>query len=77
MATSSSFAQLLNDYLPVGLLREEYQRTDFLMSHLSRDDSWAGSVMQVPFLSGLEAARVNGEVRIREAAPESALETVA
>jgi hypothetical protein len=44
-----TFADMLNEYLPHDLLREELMKRDYLLSKIMPDDSFRGSNIQVPF----------------------------
>lgn len=49
MATTRSFSDMLNEYLPLELLKEEYIKRDWLMSNVNQDESWKGGQLIVPF----------------------------
>lgn len=49
MATSRQFQDMLNDYLPNQLLREEIQKRDYILSNCQKDESWLGGDSIVPF----------------------------
>lgn len=49
MATTRSFSAMLNEYLPLDLLKEEYIKRDYLMSKVNHDESWKGGDLIVPF----------------------------
>jgi hypothetical protein len=49
MATTRTFQDMLNEYLPNELLKEEFVKRDFLMSKIEKDDSWKGGQLIVPF----------------------------
>lgn len=49
MATTRSFNDMLNEYLPVELLKEEYIKRDWLMSNANIDEGWKGGQLVVPF----------------------------
>lgn len=44
MGTSRSFQNMLNDFLPNDLLKEEAIKRDFILSKVEKDDSWIGAV---------------------------------
>jgi hypothetical protein len=49
-ATSRSFQDMINDYLPNELLKEELVKRDFLLSKVEKDDGWSGQGdLIVPF----------------------------
>lgn len=49
MATTVSFSDMLNQYLPLDLLKHEYMKRDYLMSRVTHDESWKGGTLVVPF----------------------------
>lgn len=49
MATNRDFSSLLNQYLPLDLLKQEYIKRDYLMSKVTMDESWKGGDLIVPF----------------------------
>lgn len=49
MSTNRTFQDMLNEYLPNELLREELTKRDFLLSKIEKDDSWKGGALIVPF----------------------------
>lgn len=49
MATSSNFQNMLNQYLPLELLKQELLKRDYLMNRVQHDESWKGGSLQVPF----------------------------
>lgn len=49
MATTRSFNELLNDYLPLDLLKNEYMKRDYLLTKCNMDESWKGGDLIVPF----------------------------
>jgi hypothetical protein len=49
MGTTRTFQDMLNEYLPNELLREEFVKRDFLLSKIEKDDSWLGGNLVVPF----------------------------
>lgn len=52
MATNRSFDNMLNEYLPNELLKEEFQKDNYLFEKLDRDDNWTGQGdLIVPFKS--------------------------
>lgn len=42
MATNRDFSSLLNQYLPIDLLKQEYMKRDYLMTKVNMDESWKG-----------------------------------
>lgn len=49
MSTTRSFQDMLNDYLPNKLLKEEMIKRDYILSNIEKDDSWKGGKIRVPF----------------------------
>lgn len=49
MATARSFNDMLNEYLPNKLLKEELVKRNWLLKNIQRDDSWKGGQVIVPF----------------------------
>jgi hypothetical protein len=55
--TTRSFSDMLNEYLPNRLLKEELLKRNWLLQNVQRDDSWAGGKIIVPF-KGARASSV-------------------
>lgn len=49
MATTRTFQDMLNEYLPNELLKEEFVKRDYVMSKVEKDNSWLGGSLIVPF----------------------------
>lgn len=49
MATNRTFQDMLNEFLPNKLLKEELVRRDYLLSKVEKDNSWKGGTLIVPF----------------------------
>ena len=49
MATNRSFQNMLNEYLPNELLKEELIKRDYLLTKVDKDDGWLGGNLVVPF----------------------------
>ena len=49
MPTNRDFNALLNEYLPLDLLKNEYMKRDYLMTRVNHDESWKGGQLIVPF----------------------------
>ena len=49
MSTTRSFQDMLNEYLPYSLLKEEFVRRDYLMSKVDKKNDWKGGKLIVPF----------------------------
>jgi hypothetical protein len=51
MGTTQTFSAMLNQYLPIELLKMEYVKRDYLMQRVNMDESWKGGTLVVPFQS--------------------------
>lgn len=49
MATNRDFQSMLNQYLPLDLLRQEFIKRDYLMQRVNHDEGWKGGELIVPF----------------------------
>lgn len=49
MATNRDFQAMLNQYLPLDLLKQEFIKRDYLMQKVDHDESWKGGDLIVPF----------------------------
>lgn len=49
MATTRTFQDMLNDYLPNELLKEEFVKRDYLLSKIEKQNDWMGGTLVVPF----------------------------
>lgn len=49
MATSRDFQDMLNEYLPNGLLKKEIIEMDYFLKNVEKDDTWLGGDLIVPF----------------------------
>lgn len=49
MATSRDFQSMLNEFLPIELLKAEMMKRDYLLQRAEMDDSWTGGNLVVPF----------------------------
>lgn len=49
MATVQTFSNMLNEYLPNELLREELIKRDYLLNKIDKDDGWLTGNLVVPF----------------------------
>lgn len=49
MATNKDFQSMLNQYLPMDLLKQEFIKRDYLMQKVTHDESWKGGELIVPF----------------------------
>jgi hypothetical protein len=60
--TTRSFGNMLNDYLANDLLKEEFQKDNYLFEKLDRDDNWSGQGdLIVPFKSaGASSVKFGG-----------------
>ena len=57
MATTRTFQDMLNEYLPNRLLAEELIRRDWYLNNVQKDNNWKGGKLIVPF-TGAEASSV-------------------
>lgn len=57
MATSRSFSNMLNEYLPNSLLAEDMIKRNYFLQNVERDESWLGGKLIVPF-KGASASTV-------------------
>ncbi len=53
MATSRTFSNMLNEYLPYNLLLEELKKRDWAFKNIEMDNSWKGGQLIVPFLGAV------------------------
>ncbi len=49
MAIDRTFQDMLNEYLPYELLKNEYMKRDWFLKNVEKDDSWCGGELIVPF----------------------------
>lgn len=49
MGTTRTFQDMLNEYLPNELLKEEFVKRDYLLTKIEKDNSWLGGNLVVPF----------------------------
>lgn len=49
MATTRTFSDMLNDYLPNELLKEELQKRNYVLNRVEKDDNWKSGPLIVPF----------------------------
>ncbi len=57
MSTSRSFQAMLNEYLPLELLNNEWQKRDYVYQKVTKKDDWKGGSLVVPF-EGQQASSV-------------------
>lgn len=61
MATDRSFQDMLNEYLPNKLLKEELIKRDYILTNVQKDDMWKGGKLIVPFkASGASSIKMGG-----------------
>lgn len=61
MATTRTFQDMLNEYLPNRLLREELVKRDYVLNRVEKDDKWKGGKLIVPFKgSGASSVKFGG-----------------
>ncbi len=70
MATTRSFSDMLNEYLPNRLLKEELLKRSWVLENVQKDNSWEGSKIIVPFrgtqASSLSFGALTGSTDIAE-----------
>ena len=60
-ATDRSFQDMLNEYLPNSLLKEELIKRDYILSTCEKDNKWKGGKIIVPFKAqGASSIKVGG-----------------
>lgn len=57
MGTSRVFQNMLNEFLPNDLLKEELTKRDWILQNVETDNSWLGGTLIVPF-KGIQASSV-------------------
>jgi hypothetical protein len=61
MSTNRSFQDMLNEYLPNKLLKEEMIKRDYILSNCEKDESWKGGKIIVPFkAAGASSIKMGG-----------------
>ena len=61
MATTRSFQDMLNEYLPDNLLKEELIKRDYVLTKVNKDNNWKGGQIIVPFkAAGASSVKFNG-----------------
>lgn len=61
MSTTRTFQDMLNEYLPNKLLKEEMIKRDYILSNIEKDDKWKGGKTPVPFkAAGSSSIRMGG-----------------
>lgn len=72
MATTRTFQDMLNEYLPNDLLREELVDRSYLLNKVKKDNSWLGGNLIVPFegatASSISFGSLTAAANIAEAA---------
>ena len=53
MATTRTFSNMLNEYLPTELLFQDIKKRDWLLSNVEADESWLGGNLIIPFLGAV------------------------
>lgn len=53
MATTRSFSNMLNEYLPEKLLLDELKKRNWALQNIEQDDSWLGGNLVIPFLGAV------------------------
>lgn len=49
MSTNRVFQNMLNEYSPNKLLKEELIKRDYILTNIEKDQSWKGGKLNVPF----------------------------
>jgi transcriptional/translational regulatory protein YebC/TACO1 len=62
MSTERSFDNMLKEYLPYQLLREEMTKRDYFLSKVEMDQKWKGGELRVPFKGGNASSFAYGEL---------------
>jgi hypothetical protein len=61
MSTTRAFQDMLNEYLPNRLLKDEMIKRDYILSNVNRDDKWKGGKIIVPFkAAGASSIKMGG-----------------
>lgn len=61
MSTVRTFQDMLNEYLPNKLLKEEMVKRDYILSNIEKDDKWKGGKIKVPFkAAGASSIKMGG-----------------
>ena len=61
MSTTRTFQDMLNEYLPNKLLKEELLKRDYILSNIEKDDKWKGGKLIVPFKgAGASSVKMGG-----------------
>lgn len=58
MATNRNFSNMLNEYLPPKLLKEELLKRSWLLQNIEKEDDWYGGTYIVPF-KGSQASSIS------------------
>ena len=53
MATTRTFSNMLNEYLPEKLLLDELKKRNWALQNIEQDDSWLGGNLVIPFLGAV------------------------
>jgi hypothetical protein len=62
MATTRTFSDMLNQYLPYSLLLDELKKRDWAMKNIEQDDSWLGGTLIVPFIGAVGSSVTFGSL---------------
>lgn len=60
--TTTTFSNMLNQYLPESLLLDELKKRDWFMKNVDQDDSWLGGALIVPFLGAVASTVTFGSL---------------
>jgi len=71
MATTETFSSMLKRYMPYQLLVEEMKRRNYFWNKVSKDKSWKGGTLEIPFegaeASSLQMGSLTAQADIAEA----------
>jgi hypothetical protein len=62
MATTRTFSNMLNEYLPEKLLLDELKKRNWALQNIEQDDSWLGGNLIVPFLGAVASTVTFGSL---------------
>ena len=73
MSTQRTFQDMLNEYLPNKLLKEELLKRTWMLDNIQRDDSWGGDNIIVPFRGSKPSSLTLNKLTASSSVHESAL----
>jgi hypothetical protein len=62
MATTRTFSNMLNEFLPEKLLLEELKKRNWALQNIEQDDSWLGGSLIIPFLGAVGSSVTFGSL---------------